>query len=562
MMDSGEGMDLQNLMRFGVMTQRFVEDPVTNMVLCSLVVLLMSGIISLKDKAEDPVRRIARKAKHWMGIRWYTHSISETRRLDPYGSGPVQDLDGPRNAILQRALVYYINKLIVEKGVKFPGASIELQSLTRETNETYIPNSKRREEMNEALCKGKFMLTMLPPKTDQEEQTFTPKWTEVAPSIFFKYSVANTGAKGSATTVSTFEIGSNAIDGDIRTKEFINEAFQCYQAMVKEKEAKDKGRYLYTQNTIADKKAKTWRRYRLTMRKTFDTFFHPDKEVLMRLIDNFLKKEDKFAKDGFPNKLGLLLYGQPGTGKTTFIKCLSAYTNRHIININLAQVTSNQALMDIMFHRRFQLENEDDDTKKMNYDEIIFVLEDIDAASDVVLRREGVAGFDEDPQAKQEGKPDGTIPKPKDSGKPVTLSSAPELQILSLLSQMQSQPSKQSDKLNLSGILNVLDGVVDSPGRIVIMTTNHKNKLDPALIRPGRVNREIELTYLKAKEAADMMEYFFGDRPTPAEMQEYFTENRFTPAELEQFCSEYDNLYDMLRKIKLVASIQPEHRKS
>ncbi|KAF0691357.1 hypothetical protein As57867_017338, partial [Aphanomyces stellatus] len=44
-----------------------------------------------------------------------------------------------------------------------------------------------------------------------------------------------------------------------------------------------------------------------------------------------------------------------------------------------------------------------------------------------------------------------------------------------------------NDKLNLSGLLNVLDGVVDSPGRILIMTTNHPEKLDPALIRPGRV---------------------------------------------------------------------------
>jgi ATP-dependent 26S proteasome regulatory subunit len=40
------------------------------------------------------------------------------------------------------------------------------------------------------------------------------------------------------------------------------------------------------------------------------------------------------------------------------------------------------------------------------------------------------------------------------------------------------------DKLNLSGLLNVLDGVVDTPGRIVIMTSNHPELLDPALFRP------------------------------------------------------------------------------
>lgn len=42
-----------------------------------------------------------------------------------------------------------------------------------------------------------------------------------------------------------------------------------------------------------------------------------------------------------------------------------------------------------------------------------------------------------------------------------------------------------------AGLLNVLDGVVDTPNRIVIMTTNHPEKLDPALIRPGRINKKV-----------------------------------------------------------------------
>lgn len=39
------------------------------------------------------------------------------------------------------------------------------------------------------------------------------------------------------------------------------------------------------------------------------------------------------------------------------------------------------------------------------------------------------------------------------------------------------------DALNLAGILNTLDGVVDTPGRLLVMTSNHPEKLDPALIR-------------------------------------------------------------------------------
>ena len=45
-----------------------------------------------------------------------------------------------------------------------------------------------------------------------------------------------------------------------------------------------------------------------------------------------------------------------------------------------------------------------------------------------------------------------------------------------------------------AGLLNVLDGVVDCPNRIVVLTTNHPEKLDPALIRPGRINKKVRLT--------------------------------------------------------------------
>jgi chaperone BCS1 len=55
----------------------------------------------------------------------------------------------------------------------------------------------------------------------------------------------------------------------------------------------------------------------------------------------------------------------------------------------------------------------------------------------------------------------------------------------------QSPSFKQEDELNLSGLLNVLDGVVDTPGWIVVMTTNHPELLDPALIRPGRIDKKL-----------------------------------------------------------------------
>merc|ERR1711972_747824 len=67
----------------------------------------------------------------------------------------------------------------------------------------------------------------------------------------------------------------------------------------------------------------------------------------------------------------------------------------------------------------------------------------------------------------------------------------------------------KKDKLNLSGLLNVLDGVVDTPERILIMTTNHPEMLDPALVRPGRIDKKILLGYMHPIYAVSMINHYF-----------------------------------------------------
>ena len=64
--------------------------------------------------------------------------------------------------------------------------------------------------------------------------------------------------------------------------------------------------------------------------------------------------------------------------------------------------------------------------------------------------------------------------------------------------------ASKSDRLDLAGLLNVLDGVVDCPNRILIMTTNHPEKLDAALIRPGRIDKILKLDYIEAALAQEV----------------------------------------------------------
>merc|ERR1719473_2604080 len=77
---------------------------------------------------------------------------------------------------------------------------------------------------------------------------------------------------------------------------------------------------------------------------------------------------------------------------------------------------------------------------------------------------------------------------------------------------MPASSSTNKDKLNLSGLLNVSDGVVDTPERILIMTTNHPEQLDPALIRPGRVDKKILLGYMNPHNVTGMIEHYFQEK--------------------------------------------------
>merc|ERR1719277_1700266 len=107
------------------------------------------------------------------------------------------------------------------------------------------------------------------------------------------------------------------------------------------------------------------------------------------------------------------------------------------------------------------------------------------------------------------------------------------------------------DKLNLSGLLNVLDGVVDTPERILIMTTNHPEQLDPALIRPGRIDKKILLGYMSPAHATSMIGHYFQceistERRERLRMAITGNDERglpalnLTPAQVEQLCAEHD----------------------
>ena len=84
------------------------------------------------------------------------------------------------------------------------------------------------------------------------------------------------------------------------------------------------------------------------------------------------------------------------------------------------------------------------------------------------------------------------------------------------------------------------------------MTTNHPEQLDPALIRPGRIDKILYLTYMTEADAVAMLEHSFGtslDDVETERLQEVLRGREVTPATLERYILEYDTVSDVIQAL-------------
>lgn len=401
------------------------------------------------------------------------------------------------------------------------------------------------------------------------------EWVDVGDGCSFRHykqadqTTANDpGAKPDQFVV--FELKCKAEDGAARIDAFITAALDWYRAELARME--DKRRWLYTMvsNDSAKRRRPNdaeempdfrYKRHLLTEQKTFGSLFFPQKASLLRLLSDFENKQGKYAIDGFPHKMGLLLHGPPGTGKTSLIKALAHHTGRSIINVSLTQIQTNQQLADVMYDLNVDVIGGDSRAaKRLSFSEVIFVIEDVDACSHIVRRRVADPSSDEPASAATwspsssstamatpydralSPPPYGMVPPPPVNWRAVPPPPSPPHPPTSHCPWL---PPPSPDELNLAGLLNCLDGVVDTPGRMLVMTSNHPDELDPALIRPGRIDRCLLLDHLSAEDAVLMLEHYFGTALTGEQracLNELLCGSsrlQMTPAQMEQLCAEY-----------------------
>jgi chaperone BCS1 len=309
-------------------------------------------------------------------------------------------------------------------------------------------------------------------------------------------------------------------------KEFVENITKKYITSIED--LRENKKYIYTLNKSKydENKYEIWDENIFSSTRHFSNIFFKEKINVMNKLDFFLNNKQWYFQKGIPYSIGIGMHGPPGTGKTSVIKAIANYTNRHVIVISLKLIKTKKQLDSIFFEERY---NSDNKKGSIGFDNKVIVFEDIDCIGDIVLDREkkknkSITGF----------------------GKKLDFEELPQnskINVGDLLETIVATENTlekkcefpkillEDEPLTLDDILNLWDGIRETPGRIMIITSNHYQDLDPALIRPGRIDVTLELSYASREIIKEMYTHLFEEKVDSEKLQ-LVNEDFYSPAEI------------------------------
>jgi broad-specificity NMP kinase len=251
-----------------------------------------------------------------------------------------------------------------------------------------------------------------------------------------------------------------------------------------------------------------------TVLKRLDTLYlrKTDSIRLHTILKNFSEHTNIYEDLCISKKLGIMLYGVPGTGKSSAIMAIATHLNYDIYYVSLNGVNKNSQLKLIF-----------DFVAKNCSKRGLMVFEDIDAQTNVVHKRTIVVQ-----KECKEGYDTQIISESLDES---------DLSV-------HSMDSKKNDDLDLSFFLNMLDGTLSQQDMVYVMTTNHLERLDPALYRKGRIHAMIHLKKCDQYQISCIFEKIFK-KQIDSEVLAKIPEDVYTPAEVIQHFLENIHNIDM-----------------
>ena len=302
-------------------------------------------------------------------------------------------------------------------------------------------------------------------------------------------------------------------------QEFVDQMIKDYKVYTKEKTLEnqtllsiscDKDGHLIIEKSPFDSTA------------TFDNSYIPNHDEIIGEIDNFLNNQEWYKKMGIPYNLGIILYGDPGCGKTRFIKQLLNYTGRHGIDIKLNDDFCFNSLKNLLHN-----ENINDDYI-IPQNKRIIIFEDIDAMCTILKDRDLI----ENETQKIIGNMSNKTSNSSSS------SNTSDLEIISL------KKKNELNNNNLSYFLNIIDGLNECSGRIIVMTTNKINYLDKAIIRPGRIDLKINFTKYSKEDVKGIINKFWRKSIKIDQIRDDI-DNKYTSAEIINIFRNSNNFKDI-----------------
>jgi len=289
------------------------------------------------------------------------------------------------------------------------------------------------------------------------------------------------------------------------SKSFLSEYFDHIANSAAELKRLNRDRSLYSNNGGGQKRGGSgWSGVLFKHPSTFDSLaLDPTmKEKIIRDLDRFRQGKEFHSRVGRPWKRGYLLYGPPGTGKSSLVAAIADYMKYDVYDLELTKVQDNSELRSLLIKT----------TNKS-----MIVIEDIDCSLDLTNR----------------------------------LSKPPKLD-----GGNMDDEDRSGSRVTLSGILNFTDGLWSCCGeeRIMVFTTNHKDRLDPALLRSGRMDMHIHLSFC-AFPAFKRLAFNYlqvEDHPLFSAVEESMSGAEMTPADISEIL--IDHLDDPVRALNEVIS--------
>ncbi|KAM6594220.1 hypothetical protein CsatA_001923 [Cannabis sativa] len=284
----------------------------------------------------------------------------------------------------------------------------------------------------------------------------------------------------------------------------------------KEIKTRNRQRRLYTNCANSIKMSSgMWSHIVFDHKASFETMAldYAKKKEIVEDLQAFSMNKEFYERAGKAWKRGYLLYGPPGTGKSTMIAAMANLLNYDVYDLELTAVKDNTDL------RRLLIET----TSKS-----IIVIEDIDCSLDLTGQRKEKKEKVEKSCLEDEKVEEKEKEQEKEKGKE---KERPK-------SHKKPQEEGNNGRVTLSGLLNFIDGIWSSCGteRLIVFTTNHIEKLDPALIRRGRMDMHIELSYCSfegfkvlAKNYLSLENHQMFDR-----IESLIGETKMTPADVAE----------------------------